>query len=244
MPSTSARMRSNVAAEAVSVEVPSKPAKVARAKKAAAPTKPPATKAATTRKRPAPTPPPEPPPAPPPPAPARADRRRLVLPIARVFAVLAVSGAAIFVLVAGDGRSSEADAGAPVLVSAEELALLDRTVYWAGSIGSRKLELATTSEGTFVRYLPPGASPGDARSALTVATYPLASAYATATRRAKAAGMRSSRAEDGAIAVWSRRQPTSVYVATRGVPYLVEVYAPTPTEARSLALSGRVQPAR
>lgn len=39
-------------------------------------------------------------------------------------------------------------------------------------------------------------------------------------------------------------QPTSVYLAWRGVPSLVEVYAPTAAEARTVALLGRVRPVR
>ena len=46
------------------------------------------------------------------------------------------------------------------------------------------------------------------------------------------------------LAVWSKARPTSVYVAFRGVPSLVEVYAPDAKEARTLALSGRIRTVR
>ncbi|HUQ22200.1 MAG TPA: hypothetical protein VM049_04225, partial [Gaiellaceae bacterium] len=99
-------------------------------------------------------------------------------------------------------------------------------VYWAGTIPARKLELTTTSAGTFVRYLPLGGKAGDSARAITVATYPLRGAYATAVARAKTAQMTSRIAAGGAVVVWSVTRPTSVYVAFPGVPQLVEVYAP------------------
>jgi hypothetical protein len=109
---------------------------------------------------------------------------------------------------------------------------------------SRTLELTTANAGTFVRYLPLGAPVGDSRRAITVATYPLRNAYATATGRAKGTQMTSRETPGGGLAVWSRTLPTSVYLAFPGVPHLVEVYAPAADDARSLALSGRIRPVR
>jgi hypothetical protein len=117
-------------------------------------------------------------------------------------------------------------------------------VYWAGPIASRKLELTTTSAGTFVRYLPLAASVGNSERAITVATYPLQKAYATALARSKNPQMTSREAAAGGLAVWSRARPTSVYLAFPGVPQLIEVYAPSAAEARTLALSGRIRPVR
>ena len=66
-------------------------------------------------------------------------------------------------------------------------------VYWAGRIPARKLELTTTGSGTFVRYLPLSASGGDSARAITIATYPLRNAFATAVSRSKSAADASKR---------------------------------------------------
>jgi hypothetical protein len=141
-----------------------------------------------------------------------------------------------------------ADASAAVAVSAGELASLVASepgpVYWAGPRSERTLELTRATAGTFVRYLPAGVAVGGSQRALTIATYPLRDAYGTVVGRAKSAGMTSSATADGGLAVWSKAQPTSVYVAFRGVPSLIEVYAPEAAEARTLALSGKLRPVR
>ena len=137
---------------------------------------------------------------------------------------------------------------APAAVSPEELAAFasanDVPVYWAGALRGRTLELTRTATGAFVRYLPAGTAAGSSTRALTVGTYPLRDAYGTAVQRANADAMTSRRTANGGLAVWSTKQPTSVYVAFRGVPSLLEVYAPRAAEARTLALSGRLRPIR
>jgi hypothetical protein len=117
-------------------------------------------------------------------------------------------------------------------------------VYWVGEISSRTIELTTTPTGTFVRYLPAGTTVGASSRALTIGTYPLQDAYGTAAGRAKGAGMTSRPTRNGGLAVWDKARPTSVYVAFRGVPSLIEVYAPDAKEARTVALSGRLRTVR
>jgi hypothetical protein len=159
--------------------------------------------------------------------------------------LVAASAAAAFYFLRGDDKSQ---AGAAVGISSADLTSFASShngpVYWAGQIGSRKLELTTTTEGTFVRYLPLAASVGNSERATTVATYPLGKAYATAVTRSKNPQMTSRKTADGGVAVWSRARPTSVYLAFPGVPQLIEVYAPSAAEARTLALSGRIRPVR
>jgi hypothetical protein len=156
-----------------------------------------------------------------------------------------VAAAAAVATSAVRGDDASAD---PATVSQNELVALaaSRTapVYWVGRLTGRELELTTSADGTFVRYLPAGARAGDDRLALTVATYPVRGAYATAKARAKGEGMMARETRNGGLAVWNRERPTSVYVAFAGVPQLVEVYAPDAAEARRLALSGRIRPAR
>ena len=148
-----------------------------------------------------------------------------------------------FVLTRGD---ESPQAGAAAAVSAEALTSFasshDGPVYWVGPMAARKLELTSTSTGTFVRYLPLSASIGNSARAITVGTYPMRNAYATAVGRAKATQMTSREAAGGGLAVWSKTRPTSVYLAFPGVPQLVEVYSPDADQARTLALSGRIRP--
>ena len=157
---------------------------------------------------------------------------------------LAAAGAIALSLVRDDEIASVPAAA----VSQDELVLLARSrdtpVYWAGRIAGRELELTTTADGTVVRYLPAGVEAGADRRTLTVATYPVRDAFATVNARAKGEGMRSGETRNGGVAVWSRAQPTSVYVAFPGVAQLVEIYAPDAAEARRLALSGRIRPVR
>ena len=97
----------------------------------------------------------------------------------------------VYLLVGGDTEQPAAIANdVPTVVSAGELAGFARAsgidVYWAGA-GGRQLELTTTPSGTFVRYRRAVA----AASSLTVGTYPLEDAYATAVGRSRTEGMTS-----------------------------------------------------
>ena len=172
--------------------------------------------------------------------------RRDLRAIAGFGLVLAAAVAAAAMLVDRSGDAPTQASVDPVAVSAEELASFAGTqavpVYWAGALQGRSLELTRTDAGTFVRYLPAGTAVGGSSRALTIATYPLRDAYGTATLRAKGSGMTSSPTRSGGLSVWSKARPTSVYVAFRGVPALVEVYAPQAKEARTLALSSRLRP--
>jgi hypothetical protein len=173
-----------------------------------------------------------------------AGRRGLLLLVSTALVVfVVVSAGAAFLVLRGDDSSK---AGAPAAVSATTLTSFasshDGSVYWAGPMAARKLELTSNNAGTFVRYLPLSASIGNSSRAITVGTYPMRNAYATAVGRAKATQMTSRETAGGGLAVWSKTHPTSVYLAFPGVPQLVEVYAPDADTARTLALSGRIRP--
>jgi hypothetical protein len=178
-------------------------------------------------------------------APAAPVRTRPLLAIALVAVLALGAAAAVSVSVL---RADETQPAPAETVSAGDLAAFAGAsatpVYWAGRIAGRELELSRTADGTFVRYLPPTVEAGGERRVLTVATYPVAAAYATAQAQAKGEGMTSRETRNGGLAVWSRAKPTSVYVAFDGVPQLVEVYAPIAAEARRVALSGRIRPVR
>lgn len=173
--------------------------------------------------------------------------RRLAL-VSMCLVVLAAAAAVAAFLLLDPFDRGEPGAGSPAAMSTEKLAAFasshDGPVYWAGTLASRKLEVTTTSVGTFVRYLPLDAPVGDSARAITVGTYPLRNAYATAVSRAKTPAMTSRETSGGGLVVWSQKLPTSVYLAFPGVPQLVEVYAPDADDARTLALSGRIRPVR
>lgn len=163
--------------------------------------------------------------------------------------VAAVGGVAATQLGGDETPTAAIRADRPVSVSPRELADFaashDSTVYWAGGLRSRRLELTMTRDATFVRYLPVGVRAGDPRAQFTtIATYRLDDAYATAVERRSKPRMASRRMPDGGLAVWNRNRPTSVYVAYRGVPHLVEVYDDRARDALKLALSGRLRPVR
>lgn len=241
-------MKSRSAAEASPMEKATKTAKPRAAGKRTT-TKAPAPAAKPRTARPKATIPEAPPVAertPALPAESKRSRPSRALVVSLLLAVVAMVGVAVFLLVRADKAPQQIDPGVPAAVSSDELASFasshEAPVYWAGPVPARKLELTTTTGGTFVRYLPQSAPNGDSRKALTIATYPLRDAYATATRRAGGPRMAKRRLPGGGIAVWSQAKPTSIYLAFQHVPQLVEVYAPTRAEARRFALSGRVQP--
>ena len=240
-------MSSQPAAEAPAVDKPTRTAKPAVTKKPAAPRKRTPTAGTSAPRKPRAAPKPKPVEIAAAVAPAVPRRRRL-RPVALValFAIAGVAATLLF-LTRQDDTAGQSP-GAADAVSVEQLAAFadSRTepVYWAGRRPGRTLELTSTGAGTFVRYLASGSAVGGLGRSLTVGTYPLARAYATATGRAEAKGMVSRRLDGGGIAVWSSAKPTSVYLAFRGVASLVEVYSPQASEARRLALSGLIRPVR
>jgi hypothetical protein len=176
----------------------------------------------------------------------------LRLPYLRLGAVIAVGLAAFLVgWVAmnrtDDSPSPTAGSGASAASESELKAFADSVshpVYWAGPKEGYTYELTQTSNGlVYVRYLPEGTDVGDPRSQfLTVGTYPRAGAFAELQRAAKAKGAVSLKVGNDGLAVFSQSKPTSVYLGYPDGKYQVEVFHPSPDEARRLALSGAVVP--
>jgi hypothetical protein len=174
----------------------------------------------------------------------------LRLPHLRLGAVIAVGLAAFLVgwmvMNRGDDTQPAPGSGATAASESELKAFADSVshpVYWAGPKEGYTYELTQTTNGlVYVRYLPEGTEVGDPRSRfLTVGTYPRAGAYAELQRAAKAKGAVSLKVGDG-LAVFSQSRPTSVYLGYPDGKYQVEVFHPSPDEARRLALSGQVVP--
>jgi hypothetical protein len=158
-----------------------------------------------------------------------------------VLIVLLVSGA-----LGGEDRSAS-DASREVSTSElrEFASSGGRTVYWAGDLPGRRLELSQAKENTWVRYLTGDAVVGDGRPAFTtIGTYPFESSLREVRRRSKAKGMDSRPAPDGGLATWSTKRPNSVYLGFPDSNVLVEVYDPDAQRARRFAISGDVRPVR
>lgn len=120
---------------------------------------------------------------------------------------------------------------------------LGRPVYWAGERLPARLEYTQASDGsTYVRYLT-----GSARAGTSGSTYVVIATYAqpNALARVRATARRQHyRVEHvpGAVAVTDPKSPRNIHLAFDHQPYQVEVYAPTPQQAREIVRSGVLGP--
>jgi len=155
----------------------------------------------------------------------------------------------------GDGSSEQASSepastepGPPRIVTAAELqeaaADLGQTIYWAGPVAGKELELNELGEGGVqVRYLPEGTEAGEgSRAALTVGTYTLDDPEGAIEEVSKRPGEVVRELPDGRPVVTSESSPTNVYFASPDNSVQVEVYDPSAKRAMNLALSSKVQP--
>jgi hypothetical protein len=118
---------------------------------------------------------------------------------------------------------------------------LDQPLYWAGPRSGRRYQLGrdVNSGAVAVRYVLPQ---GDVE--LTVATIPLADAFAKTEELAGRPTAVSRRLPDGGIAFSPRERTVTAYVAHPGVAYVIEVDTPQAGLARRLAFSARIRPIR
>jgi hypothetical protein len=120
--------------------------------------------------------------------------------------------------------------------------VLGQPIYWAGVKPAMHLELTRENDGrVFVRYLPSGTKIGARKPLLTIGTYPLNNAY-EATRSAAAKAGSVKLVLPSGVAFYSRKTPTSVYLAYRGANVQVEIFDPSAPTARALFASGTVRP--
>jgi hypothetical protein len=170
----------------------------------------------------------------------------------RLGALIALGLAAFFIgwLVMNRGDDTAPTASGATAKSESELRSFAESVshpiYWAGPKDDHTYEVTRTTDGrVYVRYLPEGTAVGDPRARfLTVGTYPRAGAWAELKRAARADGAVSLKLERGGLAVFSDARPTSVYFGYPDAKYQVEVFHPSASEARRLALAGQVVPVR
>ena len=137
--------------------------------------------------------------------------------------------------------------GKPTIVSEAQLrALAAKTsfpVYWAGR-KSGAYELTRTADGRiYIRYLDSASQVGTrAPKYLTVGTYPTKDAFLAIRRAARRPGGLSLKLDNAGLLVFNTNTPTSVYFGYPSAKYQVEVFDPSPQQARTLVLRGKIKP--
>lgn len=127
---------------------------------------------------------------------------------------------------------------AELLAKQEELG---RPIYWAGAPGKKTMELTITADdGDTLRYIGTDGK-SDAASTRAVAMYPMPNAYAAAKDAADREGAMSQKVDD-ALVVGNTANAYNGYLAVKGLPFLVEVFDPTPGKAWELLTKGKVVP--
>lgn len=135
----------------------------------------------------------------------------------------------------------------PAAVSKSQLDALAKStthpVYWAGSQDGT-YELTRTTDGRiYVRYLSSADEVGDASAQyLTVGTYPQQNAFRSLQRAARRPGAIALKLPNGGLLVFNQQSPKSVYFGYPRANYQVEVYDPSPAQARTLVVGGKIAP--
>ncbi len=120
---------------------------------------------------------------------------------------------------------------------------LQQPIYWVGPRSGVTYERTSSGAGRIlVRYLPSGTTIGSTKPYLTVATYVLPGAYAAALRAASQPDAVRLKLSSSAIAFSSKAHPLNAWITYPGSRYQVEVFDPSPGQARRLVESGRVRP--
>jgi hypothetical protein len=174
-------------------------------------------------------------------------------PYVQLSALLLVALAAFLVtwfLVRGrtdGGNVSIPAVGKPTIVTEAQLhALAKQTkfpLYWAGPKEGAAYELTRAGDGrVWVRYLPSPHEVGSlAAKYLTVGTYPSTRGFLAINRAARRQGGVSLKIAKGGLLVFNTKTPTSVYLGYPKAKYQVEVFDPSPQQARALVLTGKIR---
>jgi len=165
--------------------------------------------------------------------------------IVAVVAVIVVANAL------DDGESHAARSEAAVLSRSQLLTRggsLSHPAYWVGQQpGTKRYELTSNpGEQVYVRYLPPGAKPGDQRSDfLIVATYAVPDARSALEHAASNPKQKKRLSKGNGFEMMSADDSKHAYVVFDNQPELqVEIFSPQPGEAEKLATSGALRPLR
>jgi hypothetical protein len=179
-------------------------------------------------------------------------RRLVPKPPSRTQAALLVTagvGLVAFLAVhtwGGGGDATSASAPRPAAVSPAGLRALanyrGEPIYWVGPRPGVTYELTQKGTELFLRYLPKGFPVGDKRPLLTVGTYLLPNAFAATNKAASGRGAKQIPVRGGGVAFYRPARPESVYVAFPRRGYQLEVFSPSPAQARRLVAEGQLKP--
>jgi hypothetical protein len=171
----------------------------------------------------------------------------LPLSLVAVLLIALISFGALLTLRRHEGKTTLPPVGSPAAVSESQLKSLasesSQPIYWAGPKHGT-YELTRTADGrTYIRYLPSADKVGDRTpNYLTVGTYPTKQAFSALRRAAARDGAVSANVDHGGLLVFNNSAPKSVYFSYPKSGYQVEVYDPSPLQARALVLSGSIKP--
>jgi len=171
----------------------------------------------------------------------------LPLSLVAVLLIALIWFGALLTLRGHEGKTMLPQVGSPAAVSESQLKSLasesSQPIYWAGPKHGT-YELTRTTDGrTYIRYLPSADKVGDRTpNYLTVGTYPTKQAFSALRRAAARDGAVSANVDHGGLLVFNNSAPKSVYFSYPKSGYQVEVYDPSPLQARGLVLSGSIKP--
>jgi hypothetical protein len=171
----------------------------------------------------------------------------LPLSLVALLLIALISFGALLTLRGHGGKTTLPPVGSPAAVSESQLKSLasesSQPIYWAGPKHGT-YELTRTTDGrTYIRYLPSADKVGDRTpNYLTVGTYPTKQAFSALRRAAARDGAVSANVDHGGLLVFNNSAPKSVYFSYPKSGYQVEVYDPSPLQARGLVLSGSIKP--
>ena len=118
---------------------------------------------------------------------------------------------------------------------------LGHPIYWAGQKKGFTYELLHTPSGqVYVRYLPSGVEVGSSESYLTVATYPFPGAFGAIQALGKQKGIETVELSDGGLAEIDPKYPKSIHLAYPKSDFQIEVFDPSPRQARQTVTSGQI----
>jgi hypothetical protein len=173
--------------------------------------------------------------------------KALPLSLVGLLLIALISFGALLTLRGPEGKTTLPPVGSPAAVSESQLKSLasesSQPIYWAGPKHGT-YELTRTTDGrTYIRYLPSADKVGDRTpNYLTVGTYPTKQAFSALSRAAARDGAVSANVDHGGLLVFNNSAPKSVYFSYPKSGYQVEVYDPSPLQARGLVLSGSIKP--
>jgi hypothetical protein len=182
------------------------------------------------------------------PQPTRRQTNALSLSVvALVIIALILLGILLVLRGHGANKATLPPVGTPAAVSESQLKKLaaqsKQPIYWAGP-KKGAYELTRTTDGrVYIRYLPSTEKVGDRTpNYLTIGTYPAKQAFPAIKRAAARPGGVSVKIDRGGLLVFNASTPKSVYFSYPKSGYQVEVYDPSPQQARTLVLAGKITP--